>query len=227
MPVAYEFGVKPGASPIRTVGQSCGAYHPPGFSRAGGRLGSVAQCKQSDAVFCRRQGQPAARDQIESLCSGPGFDHHRAKTVATQCFRTGAQSRRRIGHFHGKKARGVDAKIGKAGGENAAPFGLCKILLHPEQPSVLAANTGRQSQSEAGCRRCIACCVRENFMQGAAGQSAIQACIGRGMTQKAELGLRHRLISSEAPAQVRRQFLPVFHENGTNSFAFCSNLPRR
>ena len=224
MPVADEFGVKPGASPIRARGQCRGAYQPPGFGRAGGGLGGMAQGKQSDAVFCRRQCQPPAGNQIENPRSAPGFDHHRAKASATQGFRTGAQNRRRIGRFHGQKARGIDAKIGKAGGKNAAPFCLGKILLHPEQPFVLAGNTGRHSQSEPRCGRCITCRHGENFMQSATWQSAIQAGIRRGMAQRAELSLRQRDSSSEAPAQVRRQFLPFFHDSGTYSFVFCSNL---
>jgi len=103
MPVAYEFGVKPGASPIRARGQRRSAHQPTGFGRVWSGRGGVAQGKQSDTVFCRRQRQPAAGDKVEDLRSGPGFDHHRAKAIATQCFCAGAQSRRRIGYFHNQK----------------------------------------------------------------------------------------------------------------------------
>ena len=222
MPVAYEFGVKTGAFPIVADGQRRSAHQPAGFGRARNGLGGVAQGKQSDAVFCRRQCQPAAGNEVENLRSRPGFDHHRAKAGAIQCFRAGTQTRRRIGGFHHQKARRVDAKSGKAAGKNAAPFDGCKILLHPEQPFVATGNTRGQSQGEAGGCWCIACRVWKNFMQSAARQSAIQARICRGMTQRADLRLRHRVTSSEAPAQSRRQFMPVSHESGTFLFAFCS-----
>lgn len=184
----------------------------------------MAQGKQSDVVFCRHERQPAAGNQIESLCSSPGFDHHGAEASATQCFRAGAQSRRRIGHFHRQKARGVETKSREAGSENAAPFQMRKILLHPEQPFVVTGNTRRQSQSEPGCRGCITCRFRKNFMQSTACQTAIQAGIRRGMAQGADLRLRQRDSSSEAPAQGRRQLMPVFHKSGTYLFVFCSSL---
>lgn len=151
-------------------------------------------------MFCGQQSQPAAGDEVENLCSGPGFDHHRAKASATQCFRAGTQTRRRIGRSHNQKARRIEPKRRKTAGKNAAPFDARKILLNPEQPLVLfTGDTRRQSQSEPSCCGCITCRVRKNFMQNATCQSAIQARIRRDMAEGADLRLRQRVTSSEAP----------------------------
>jgi hypothetical protein len=183
MPVAQQFGIEAGASPITAGRNRRRAQQPTCFRSRRGGQGSVAQRKSGYAMFCRRKGQPAACHQVEGFCPAPEFDHHCAKPMAIQSFGARTQSCHCIGDFHDQQARRIKTKSEQARAENLAPFQCWKILLHPEQPFAFPDKPRGERQYKTRGSGRIRRCGRKNFVQRAAVQTAIEAAVRPRMAQ--------------------------------------------
>ena len=107
---------------------------------------------------------------------------------AGEGFEPGPQCVGRVGRTHQKKARGMNAKFQKSGGENFALFEGGKILADPEKIFLLRfmLQTSLQHKCSKTVRGAAIRLARIDLMQHAEPQATPQAGIDFGMPERGE-----------------------------------------
>ncbi len=151
-----------------------------GSARAG--IGGATQHQHGHAGFLGRDGQAAARGQIEGARLLPGLDQHRRELLAAHRIARGAQQRNLIGGLHFDDAGGIEAKV-----DQSRPVKLTKAarrIALPQPQQRPAAQPHCQHQRKAGHAGLVDGIGSKELMQSSARKAAAQPRIEQGMAQR-------------------------------------------
>ena len=202
-----EMGIKDRIAPVVVACARGRARHlPAGQGRAGVSLSAVAQKKNRDAVFPRRQSQPPAGHKVQAFGHAFDFQKQRAHMRTRQNV---ARRRQGIGGIAGSdqdQLSRVAAQLQQSVGRDRAIFH--GLIIGPDPEEWLAA---RGKQRQQGREAASAPSLGKNFVQGTWAQASTQHDICLWMTCGKRVPLRRQAITRQRMAQFR-QFCAFVHD---------------
>lgn len=157
---------------------------PAGLCRTGHGLHRDAQQQDGDTVRFRRQHQPSADGQVDSLRLAPEVDHDCADRPAVQRIIGGTQQRRGIMRRHEQTVARVQPDFTQAMRVDR-PTAAANA-----QPCERSANPPRAHGGKPGRAGSIIALRRNNFMQPGTGKTAAQHLVNLVMPQRGEITFR-------------------------------------
>ena len=174
MSVAHQLGSEYRCAPFFVVRRSRGADNPACFGDARIGLSAEAHKQRRHAGARGGKAESPARHEIENFWLRRNLGDDRAERGAREPFTSRAQHARRIGHADQDHALGVETHFEQAVRIKLAEFERGKILPYPQQLLVSAHPHG-EARGEARSRASMTRIKREDLMQRAFRQSALEA----------------------------------------------------